>query len=762
MDKGKDMRRLKFIANPGKCFLLKTSAMSLCLGVVSPLHAQSNVESQQSAGTGEDDEIVVVAKRLQNVRDVPGIVNIVGSKQLTDVGAKDAEDIFKLTPGVQFNKGPADGSLLTIRGIGTSTSSDAASVGQLPTGIYIEDVPFTDPFQYVSTPDISAFDLESVKVLRGPQGALYGSGSLGGAISYTFKKPDLAGLGGSFLGTVASAQGGNAQASGYGAFNIPVVTDMLAVRVVGQYEKDPAYQDNIGTGQRNVNGRTVKGARALLLFKPVDNLTIDGLYMYQQSQQNDTSASYGPDVRYNNTPAPSSYKSHASLAKVEINYELGPVKLTSLTAHQNKERNLDGDLTQLIVPDTTVGLDVPAQFFYGFGPYPNVKQATNIERRSSNGTSQEFRVTSSGTHNLNWLVGVFGQDVKFKRLQNVYVVGANDPAVGDLFFNVDRDGKAKERAVFGEADLTIGDLKVGAGGRYFHTSVDFHQVSTASLLGTARVRDFSHSENGFTPKFQANYHIMHDVSVYAAAAKGFRFGGINTAPGATTYKSDNLWNYETGIRLRPTRAFNLDLSGFYIDWSDPQISSADQNGFVIVSNVSKAVSKGLEVSAQWHPVDRFNVSGSFTYTDAKTKAPFQSTRNFATDVAGGYTGNFTVPAGTKLPGTPDIQATLQPRYTISGPFGTDLTFSGVVNYNGKRRAQIDSDLMLGAYTTVDLRVEVVRDGWKAALAAQNIFNNNGISSGSYSYYTTGTGTDGFSQFYLIPPRVITLSIAKDF
>ena len=741
--------------------ILRASLLALSIALPTAVQAQQ-ASSAPPADSGPSPEIVVVGKRLQNVRNVAGTVNILSSQQLVSTGAKDAEDIFKLTPGIQFNKGSADGGLLTIRGIGTNTSSDNTSVGQLPTGIYIEDVPFTDPFQYISTPDLSAFDLDAVKVMRGPQGALYGSGSLGGAIDYTFKKPDLASIGGSFLTELDSVQGGNTRPSVYGAFNLPLVKDVLALRLVGQYQDDPAYQDNIGTGKTDVNGRTVKGGRALLLFKPTDDLTIDALYIYQQSHQGDTSASVGPNLRYYDSPHPSSYTSHFSMAKLEINYRLGPVKLTSLTAHQSKVRNFDGDLTRLLVPDATVGIDVPSEDIYGFGPFPNVKEARDVELRSSNGFSQEFRIASADKSAFNWLIGAFGQNVNFHRTQNVTLVGADDPTYGDDFFNVHRDGEAKERAIFGEANLDLGPFEIGAGGRYFHTSVSFHQTRIATLEASAQDVTYTHSENGFTPKFQARYRLDSHVLVYATAAKGYRFGGVNTAPGSKTYKSDNLWNYEAGIRLQPARTLNFDVAGFYIDWKRPQITSADQNGFLIVSNVAKATSKGIEVSTQWHPVQSFSVSAGATYTDAKTNAPFESTRNFGTDVAGGFSGNFTVPSGTRLPGTPKFQASLQPEFETPGPFDTTLTLSGTLSYTGSRRAQIDSDLKLPSYTTVDLRAKLARDGWEGSIGVENLFGAKGISSAAYSYFSTGTGTDGYADYYLIRPRIISVSLRKDF
>ncbi|MEP6502877.1 MAG: Plug domain-containing protein, partial [Betaproteobacteria bacterium] len=118
---------------------------------------------------------VTASKRKQLASEVAGTVTAISGAKLEALGALDAEDVFKLSPGVQFSKDNADGAMLSIRGIGTNTVSDNVVFGQSPTGVYIEDVPVTDPYVYISTPDVVPFDLERVEVLRGPQGALYGS-----------------------------------------------------------------------------------------------------------------------------------------------------------------------------------------------------------------------------------------------------------------------------------------------------------------------------------------------------------------------------------------------------------------------------------------------------------------------------------------------------------------------------------------------------------------------------------------------------------
>lgn len=743
---------------------LASSALGLVLVCQSGVAIAQGTTPQQAAEASDDsgDQILVIGKREQNLREVAGVVNVVSSADLEKIGAKDAEDIFKLTPGVQFSKSSSDGAMLSIRGIGTNTSSDNTSIGQLPTGIYIEDVPFTDPYQYVSSPDISAFDLDSVKVMRGPQGALYGSGSLGGAVNYTFRKPELSDIGAAAMGTVDVADGGGTGVSGYASVNVPLVNDMLAFRAVGQIQNDPGYIDNIGTKEKDANSRQVKGGRAMLLFKPDTNLTIDALYMYQESYQRDTSASVGPNVYFYDSPRPSTYASNFSFAKVGIDYILGPVKLSSLTSYQRKERNINGDLTRFVVPDSTVGIDVPAEDALGIGPFPNVKESRNIEARRSDGWTQEFRIASAEKGTFNWLLGVFGQDSNFFRRQDVFLTGANDPTFGDLYYNVSRNGTTKERAVFGEAQINLGRLEIGAGGRYFHTSVTFNQVRIASLLGSAGTASNSHSESGFTPKFQVRYRMPGETVLYAQASKGFRFGGVNVGTAGASYKSDSLWSYEGGVRFRPAAGLDVDLGAFYIDWKDPQINSADQNGFLLVTNVAGAESKGAEMAVNWRPADGLRFSGSVTYTDAKTTAPLNSTRNFATDVAGGFSGNFVVPAGTRLPGTPKWQASFQPEYRFPGPAGTDMSLSGVVAYTGERLAQIDADVILPAFTTVDMRLKVIKDQFEVALGVSNLFNEKGQSQAAYTYFSTGTGTDGYADYYLIRPRIYSLSVKVGF
>src|SRR5436190_774999 len=135
-----------------------------------------------------EDIVVVATKRPEAVRDISGSVTVQTGEQLEKLGAESMEDYLTRTPGVVFNASTPGQGNVTIRGVSTTTGGEN---GQATTGIFINDVPLTDPAFSLGTPDIDTFDVDNVAVLRGPQGTLFGSSSLGGAVNYQATRPDL-------------------------------------------------------------------------------------------------------------------------------------------------------------------------------------------------------------------------------------------------------------------------------------------------------------------------------------------------------------------------------------------------------------------------------------------------------------------------------------------------------------------------------------------------------------------------------------------
>ncbi|MCA0239784.1 MAG: TonB-dependent receptor [Proteobacteria bacterium] len=701
--------------------------------------AAAAAEGKPEAANPQRIEITA-NKRKQLQSEVAGTVTALSGAVLEQLGAVTAEDVFKLSPGVQFNKGNADGALYSIRGIGTNTSSDNVIFGQAPTGLYIEDVPFTDPYVFISSPDVMPFDLERIEVLRGPQGALYGSSSLGGAVRYLFAKPDLRQTHFTLLGGVSTVSGGG---SGYqlnAMANLPLAKDVAALRVVATKRRDPGFVDNLQTGRKDINTNEVDSARVMLGLKPASNLDITATYLSQQSKQRGTGAvSPDPDQLTVRTPTDARVDSKFDLGTVQVNWEVAGLRVTSLTGYQTKRRDQVNDVSYLLVPDFTI---------YGGTVYPDVDRAINVEPRRSNSFTQELRLASANAGPFNWLVGVFYQRANFFRSQRITLPGANDPEnlPDDVFFETVRHGTATERSIFADLDWKLTpDWTVGLGARHFKTEVEFQR----SNYGAPFTR-FASSDDGTTPKLSTRYAISPQTSVYASASRGYRFGGINTI-GSVPYKSDSLWNYEIGLRLQPSRELSLGVSAFMLDWKDIQVSSANADGFVLISNVAKARSNGLEATAAWRPNANFSLNGSLAYTDAKTKAPFVSSSGI--DVA----------SGTTLPGVPKLQSTLDATYRFSGPMASAGRFTAVWQHVGSRNAQLDATLKLPSYSTLDLQLAFAWQSWELTASIQNATDSRGRSSAAVNYSTyENPGAVNYTEWYPIRPRTIGLSLRYDY
>lgn len=706
-----------------------------------PAAAPTGSAANKAAGEPETQRVIVTAgKRRQLQSEVAGTVTALSGAKLEQVGAVDAEDIFKLSPGVQFNKGNADGALYSIRGIGTNTSSDNVIFGQAPTGLYIEDIPFTDPYVFISSPDVAPFDLERVEVLRGPQGALYGSSSLGGAVRYLFAKPELRQTQFSLLGGVSRVSGGDTGYSLASMANLPLSRDVAALRFVLTKRRDAGFVDNLQSGRDDINANHAESARVILGLKPLPNLDITATYLNQRSKQNGSGAvSPDPDELTVRTPTDAHVDSRFDLGTVQVNWEVAGLRLTSLTGYQTKRRDQRNDVSYLLVPDYTVYSETPA---------PDADRAINVEPRHSNSFTQEIRLAPASPGAFNWLVGAFHQKANFFRSQLITLPGANDPInlPDDIYFDTVRRGSATENSLFADLDWKLTpQWSVGAGARYFKTEVEFERSNYGAPF-TA----FADSDKGITPKFSTRFAFTPEVSVYATASRGYRFGGINTV-GSTPYVSDSLWNYEAGLRLQPSRELSLGLSAFVLDWKDIQVQTANSDGFIIISNVAKARSNGLEATLAWRPDASFSLNGSLAYTDAKTRADFSS--------ASGKP----VPSGTPLPGVAKLQTSVDASYRFAGPFESGGNLTAVVQHVGSRNAQLDATLKLPAYTTVDLRLGFGWSHWEVTAYVQNVADSRGQSSAAVNYSTyLNPGSVNYTEWYPVRPRTIGMTLRYDY
>lgn len=709
----------------------------IAAGLIAALPAMAQQQPASSGVTGETAlEAVVITsnKRIESQREVAGTVSVLQGGDLESRGARDQEDSLKLAPGVQFNKGDIASNTITVRGIGTSTTNEGSGSQQGPTGQYLEDVPLAAAQGKGVVLDPLTWDLDRIEILRGPQGVLFGSGSLGGAVRYLFNKPVMNTFEASVKGEYARATEGASTFSVYGMLNVPLSTDTASLRIVAFDRKDPGYIDNLGTNTKDANDVKQTGGRLLLTVKPVKGLTATLVASTQKTEQGDTfSVSPDPTQLVHTAPNNSVRSSATDFYSLTVDYDLGGQTLTSITSYvKNKSTTLIDD-TELF---SSVGLVLP--------------QVYRPTTGSGMSKSQELRIASNPGSAFSYVAGVFYQtsDGSGHGLQI-------DPSMAFGLANLvdlSTQGGGTESAVFADTEYALGGgWSAGIGGRYYRTSTTETQVGT--IFGApSNYGPINGSDNGFTPKATLKYHFS-DNLWYALASKGYRYGGVNASPPFSLYKSDSLWNYETGVRLNPAQGLQLDLTAFLLDWKDAQFTYftlVDGLPGSSVGNVGKAQSTGLEVALRYRVNKSLDVNASLASINAKITE--------AVLIPSGGPTSVTAASGSRLPGTPDLQAALQANVRFAGPFESQGRFSATYTHVGDRVMFLGGAKPADAYNTVDLGLSFVRNNYTLATGLSNATNEKGVMS------ITGApaGVGAFAQYFLQRPRTMTVSLRYDY
>ncbi|MBL8323352.1 MAG: TonB-dependent receptor [Rubrivivax sp.] len=723
--------------HPLTCAAPTLLAQALAAAGLLAAAAPALAQQPPAAAKAEDDtqRVVVTAnKRVERQREVAGTVSVLDGGDLERRGARDQEDSLKLTPGVQFNKGDFASNTITIRGIGLSTTNEGAGAQQGPTGQYLEDVPLASPQGKGTVWDPILWDMDRVEVLRGPQGVLFGSGSLGGAVRYLFAKPDFKRFGGAVKGEYQQVSAGDGQFSLFGMLNAPLA-DGVALRAVVYDRNDPGYVDNLGTGTKDANDLKQTGGRVLLGLRPVKGLTATVVASTQKSKQGDTSSvSPDPNRLEHRAPNNSRRQSTSDFASVTIDYDLGPATLTSITGYWRNKSSALIDDTELF---GSVGLALPQVF----------RPSAATEKAAS----QELRIASNPGGTFGYVAGVFYQKSKAsgaaKQIDPSAAFGLTD------LVDLQSSGGGDETAVFGDTDYNFGGgLSAGLGARYYRTSTDFTQTGTI-FGGPANIGPLASSDSGVTPKATVKYRFG-DHQWYAVASKGYRYGGINgSVTPATEYKSDSLWSYETGIRLTPMPGLNVDVAAFMLDWTDAQITVFELVGALPTSsiqNVGKARSTGLELALRWRASSMFDMAAHLAYAEAKTRSDIR--------IPTGGPTSLLVTAGARMPGTPKLQGALQGNVNFAGPFDSSGRFNVTYTHVGDRVMFLGGNKPADAYNSIDLGVEFALQKLVLAAGVKNVTNERGVQS-----ITSGPGgVSPFAQYFLQRPRTMSVSVRYDF
>jgi iron complex outermembrane receptor protein len=733
-------------------------AARVAAAMATPLIVQTAWAQEKPKVTNLDEVIVTAQKISQSVIDVPLSIAVLGADDLERTQALNMQDYAKLVPGLQFTQASPGFGRLVLRGI--NTGGIVSTVG-----VYVDETTFGSSSGLVNgaviAGDFDTFDIARIEVLRGPQGTLYGASSLGGVLKYVTNEPQFDSSEARVRGSFEAVDGGDMSYSGAAVANMPV-SDSVAIRASGFYRKVGGFIDSIGTGGSDVaddiNGSTVSGGRASMLFKPSDAFSLR-LSAIVQDIENDASSIVDADAVTGESLYGGLTQSQFVAERADVSYRVynatavwnvGFADLTSSTSHGTLDQDFRVDFTTLLSPTL--------EFFFGIPNESYNQQTTRVER-----FTQELRLSSHASDRLDWLVGAYYNDEDGLISQNVHAVAPGTltdigglPVIGV----VNLDSNYKEYAAFANATLKFSprfDLTLG--GRFSRNDQDVVQAGDGLLFGGAPSTTLGDSsEDVFTYSVAPKFKFNDRMAIYARVAKGFRPGGPNViAPGAppgtpTSYGSDSTINYELGVKgENEARTFAFDAAVFHIDWKEIQLL-ADVNGININTNAGRAESEGVEVSMGFWPVERLKVSLAGAYTDAKL------TEDADPVLVGGRDGD-------RLPYAPKTSYTAGADYNwpLAGnrrayvgasfshlsevPAGFDPAF---LAENGRQR-------FLPSYDTLD-----VRAGWEFGRVLLEVFGRNLTNDEGKTSDASGNTPFGALATGIIRPRSYGMTMTAEF
>jgi outer membrane receptor protein involved in Fe transport len=764
--------------------MFKPSLLTLAMsGALSSAFLLPNTAFAQEQETAKDKSLEVIevtaTRRSGSVQNAPLNITALDADIMKDQNISELADVARWVPGLTItDQGGRSGSPIIVRGLNTNSSGPSSDGGTVAT--YINEIPVAI--------DMRLVDVERVEVLIGPQGTLYGAGTLGGAIRYMLKEPELDFTSLEVFGNVSQTQESDSIGGEGGfIFNLPLIEDTLAVRASLNIYEDPGFIDYgyvvrepgvslpdpdwtdsaaVNNNLKNVedaNGESTTTGRISVRFKPSE--TFEGTLNYFYQNQDSEGRSI---VHYNTLSADNGlsdligeYESgyryeeprekENQLLSLELKADLGFAELVSATGISNFDADGQRDQTDLLI-----------RLDYGYEEFPAFSSFTReIEEQDT--FTQEIRLVSQNDSDINWIVGGFYNKIESDASSQEYTPGFGDFAVENFgadqsrpdqleYYSIDRV-EITESALFGEIGYQVTDkLDITVGARFYkydvesESAVDFPLFNT--LFGGAGPDDVTlnfeqneASDNGSLFKFNAKYQFTNSVMGYATISEGFRIGGSNGLapcpdplpanqagcgnPSEMLYDADTTTNYELGFKSTWLRSrLHFNAALFNIDWDDAQVAGATEVGQL------PYLSNAGSANAKGIEISsRAILSDSFSVysTYAYTKAELTSDAPFLFN----SDGTDGAEDGDRLPGSSEHQFSMGVNYQtdVFNDKTLDINYgitaqSDVISRVGLR----DNGETLPGYSLSNISAKLTADEWSATVYVDNVFNKYAVTS----------------------------------
>lgn len=754
----------------------------LAISIAALFH--TNLLAQQNAKDLDDEQdveriIVTATKKATTLQEVPFSINAQTQKDMERAGATNLEELSRNVAGLSIqNLGPGQ-SQVAIRGVSAGQIVRDQPGVKEQVGVYLDESVIS---LSLFTPDLDLYDLSRVETLRGPQGTLFGAGSIGGTIRYITNQPQLDEFEGSVEANLNMVTDGEFGGHIKGMINSPLVEDKLVLRAVMYHTKYAGFIDALGENGRkkdDVNGGHRTGGRIALKWQINEQLSITPRLLFQSIDVD----GFNRQEVFNLFANP--------YTKTRPAIQLGERQQYLLLDEQFKD-----DTTIFDVTTQWTGESIDAAFVYSFTDrdilvsrdasaltgsvsldlnFPenaallpsNLRDTTKIKQ-----DTLEFRLNSNDDKAFQWLTGIFYSDTQRDYQQRLPTPGYDaftDATLGagtsaavangfpaDSPFNSDLPYDIKQLAIFGEINYDVNDDLTLTAGTRFYDFEETRDIKTGGLFGSGDNQSDSTKSDGFTSRILASYRLSEKINLNAQISQGFRLGGVNDPLNATlcnkqdkaifggfqSYDDETLVNYEFGVKARD-KGWTANFAVFRTNIDDLQVTlDAGSCSSRISFNVPEAHTQGLEFEINRDLTDNFNASLAGSYV----RAEFDST---VIDSNGKVLGG--VAEGNKLASVPKGQFALAGTYNMDkGLWGSDQTYvqaslqyigsritqpgdqvagagvfsSGLAFAGAKGTETTNLDLELGSYTTINLSAGLVFEDWELVFYANNLLDEN--------------------------------------
>lgn len=715
-------------------------------------HNKQNERGSESnrnqASTLLEDIVVTAQKRSEKLMDVPSSIGVVGGARLESLRVNSLSDLADYVPGLSVTDGGAPGSrIIEIRGLSTNYHPQAGAL----VGTYIDDLPVGDSTsnahggQYGL--DLNPYDIEHIEVLKGPQGTLYGSNTMGGLIKYVLRRPDL-----TTFQAAAGADGGYTSGSDRanwgvrGAVNLPILQNSLAVRLSGFDKYTAGYIDNVTTGAKYINHSTERGGRGTLLWQVTDSFSVRATVLAQDVNAADMSG--------------------VTLNGATLQPLSGPFKISSHFAQPDTQRSriyslgIDWNLNFATLTSSTgwsrISTYQTSDFTGGFGLYtPGNPNALAPFFRSDQASKlvEEVRLASRENQRVQWMLG--GYYTKEDAREGEYVPTFTPSYIplppADVILDFISAGGYKESAGFGNITYEFTDrFDVSGGARYSTYSLTSCIQRADGLFGGGATLASCHRlpSTGVTLWMaNARFHLNQVAMLYARVATGYRPGqgcptcGIPALGIPGIVNPDKTINYEAGFKGSFfDQRLQVDMSAFHINWTSIQLTTLTPQGLSYAGNGGTAVSNGIELTTAYQATEGLRLNATFAYTDAHL-----------TQDAPGAGGK----SGDQLPGSPRFTGSVTADYSRPLDERRTLLFGAAYRYRDavvNQFVHTRHPFPLVPQNIVDLYTGLAMRDVTMRLYAANVLNNRSYAG---LLYVDDPKTP---KFVPVQPRTIGLSV----